>query len=191
VDQNLRLFRRRSHTPPCGPLALSPKNSGEPVYPSPVARICIALPAKLSRQFALGLYFEVEYEYVSNDICSGTTCGRGNMVASKILFINSHAARYGWYFGRRMPQGYRLAAKFWGSGLIDRTETLNTGFPYRNLYPLPAPAPPSGSVVATNYATTRGGRFCGKLRSLGSRFRSFGREGSIPRRRWSVCSRPR
>jgi hypothetical protein len=36
-----------------------------------------------------------------------------------------------------MPKGYRLAAKFWGSGLIDRTQTLDLGFPYENLYPLP------------------------------------------------------
>lgn len=56
---------------------------------------------------------------------------------SRIVYINGHAARYGWYFGRRMPRGYRLAARFWGSGLIDRTETLNTGFPYKVLYPIP------------------------------------------------------
>ncbi len=56
---------------------------------------------------------------------------------SKILYINTHAARYGWYFGRRMPRGYSLAAKFWGSGLIDRTKTLYTGFPYQSLYPMP------------------------------------------------------
>jgi hypothetical protein len=37
-----------------------------------------------------------------------------------------------------MPKGYRLASKFWGSGLIDRTKTLDTGFPYEILYPLPA-----------------------------------------------------
>jgi hypothetical protein len=59
-------------------------------------------------------------------------------VTSRIVFINSHAARYGWFFGRRMPRGYRLASKFWGSGLIDRTGTLNTGFPYENLYPIPS-----------------------------------------------------
>ncbi len=57
---------------------------------------------------------------------------------SRILFINTHAARHGWYFGRRMPKGYRLAAKFWGSGLIDRTRTLYTGFPYETVYPMPA-----------------------------------------------------
>jgi hypothetical protein len=56
---------------------------------------------------------------------------------SKILYINTHAAKYGWYFGRRMPRGYSLAAKFWGSGLIDRTKTLYTGFPYQSLYPMP------------------------------------------------------
>jgi hypothetical protein len=38
-----------------------------------------------------------------------------------------------------MPKGYRLAAKFWGSGLIDRSKTLETGFPYEILYPLPSP----------------------------------------------------
>jgi hypothetical protein len=37
-----------------------------------------------------------------------------------------------------MPKGYRLSAKFWGSGLIDRSNTLYTGFPYAVLYPLPA-----------------------------------------------------
>lgn len=57
---------------------------------------------------------------------------------SRILYINTHAAKYGWYFGRRLPEGYRLAAKFWGSGLLDRTGTLYTGFPYASLYPIPA-----------------------------------------------------
>lgn len=36
-----------------------------------------------------------------------------------------------------MHKGYRLAARFWGSGLIDRTKTLDTGFPCKVLYPLP------------------------------------------------------
>jgi hypothetical protein len=56
---------------------------------------------------------------------------------SRIVYINTHAARYGWYFGRRMPLGYRMAARFWGSGLLDRTGTLYTGFPYQSLYPMP------------------------------------------------------
>jgi hypothetical protein len=46
-----------------------------------------------------------------------------------------------------MPKGYRLAAKFWGSGLIDRSKTLETGFPYEILYPLPTPqSGPVGSL---------------------------------------------
>jgi hypothetical protein len=55
----------------------------------------------------------------------------------KLVYINRHAACYGWFFGRRMPRGYRLAAKFWGSGLLDRSNTLKTGFPSEILYPLP------------------------------------------------------
>ncbi len=78
-------------------------------------------------------------------LAAGGDRRRGVPMASKILFINSHAARYGWYFGRRMPKGYRLAAKFWGSGLIDRSKTLYTGFPYENLYPLPTS--PSGPAA--------------------------------------------
>jgi hypothetical protein len=65
----------------------------------------------------------------------------------KILYINTHAARYGWYFGHRMPKGYRLAARFWGSGLIDRTRTLHTGFPTRIIYPIPQFIP-NGTVGA-------------------------------------------
>jgi hypothetical protein len=68
---------------------------------------------------------------------------------SRIVYINTHAAKYGWYFGRRMPLGYRMAARFWGSGLIDRTGTLYTGFPYQNLYPMPpagVPASPGDDI---------------------------------------------
>lgn len=53
-----------------------------------------------------------------------------------IVYINTHAATFGWYFGRRLPDGYRWAAKFWGSGLLDRSRTLYTGFPTQSLYPL-------------------------------------------------------
>jgi hypothetical protein len=77
---------------------------------------------------------------------------------SKILYINTHAARYGWYFGRRMPRGYSLAAKFWGSGLIDRTKTLYTGFPYQSLYPLPSfssTTPPSDIGVLCDHMGMR------------------------------------
>jgi hypothetical protein len=80
---------------------------------------------------------------------------------SKILYINSHAARYGWYFGRRLPKGYRLAAKFWSSGLIDRTKTLYAGFPYESLYPLPANvtnADPSGSTALSTLCDEMGTR---------------------------------
>ena len=41
--------------------------------------------------------------------------------------------------GRAVPEGYRLATLFFGAGLIDRTKTLDQGFDYEVLDPIPAP----------------------------------------------------
>lgn len=68
---------------------------------------------------------------------AGRTISGVKSAMSRILYLNTHAARHGWYYGRRMPLGYRRAAKFWGSGLIDRSRTLYTGFPSASLYPIP------------------------------------------------------
>jgi hypothetical protein len=75
------------------------------------------------------------------------------LVMPKILYINTHAARYGWYFGHRMPKGYRLAARVWGSGLIDRTRTLPSGFPPEIIYPVPRITNRDRDEIVTNLNT--------------------------------------
>ncbi len=40
--------------------------------------------------------------------------------------------------GHAVPEGYRLCCLFFGTGLIDRTRTLDHGFPYTVLDPVPA-----------------------------------------------------
>lgn len=54
----------------------------------------------------------------------------------KVIFLNCHKARNGFITEDRLPHAYRLTAKFFDSGVIDRTGTLETGFDYTILDPL-------------------------------------------------------
>lgn len=58
------------------------------------------------------------------------------------IFINSNAAKKGVVNGNALPEGYVYTAKFFGCGVIDRTNILDTGFNYEVLDPI---APPSAS----------------------------------------------
>ena len=62
-----------------------------------------------------------------------TACGKG------ILFLNTHQATSGIISGSALPREYVLTCKFLGCGVIDRTSTLNQGFDYVVLDPIPAP----------------------------------------------------
>lgn len=56
--------------------------------------------------------------------------------------------------GHAVPPGYRLACLYFGTGLIDRTQTLDQGFPYRVLDPIPprAQAVPSIEMLVAEQA---------------------------------------
>ncbi|MEO0798344.1 MAG: hypothetical protein AAFY53_03955 [Pseudomonadota bacterium] len=56
--------------------------------------------------------------------------------------------------GHKPPDGYRLASLIFGAGLIDRTETLDHGFPYQILSPIPPLIEPPlpFSTIAANRA---------------------------------------
>ncbi len=54
-----------------------------------------------------------------------------------VLFLNSHRGKSGLLNGQRLPDGYVLACKFFDCGIIDRTKTLDQGFAYSVLDPIP------------------------------------------------------
>ncbi len=54
-----------------------------------------------------------------------------------VIFLNSHRAKSGVLNGRRLPDGYILACKFFDCGIIDRTASLDQGFDYKVLDPIP------------------------------------------------------
>lgn len=54
-----------------------------------------------------------------------------------VIFLNSNQAKSGDLAGTPLPEPYVLACKLLGSGLIDRTGTLDQGFAYRVLDPIP------------------------------------------------------
>lgn len=54
-----------------------------------------------------------------------------------VIFLNSHRAKSGVLNGQRLPEGYILACKFFDCGIIDRTATLDQGFDYSVLDPIP------------------------------------------------------
>ena len=56
-------------------------------------------------------------------------------------YINTIAAACSTHGGRPIPNGYRFLVKFFRCALIDRTQTLQPGFTYRVLDPIPAPRP--------------------------------------------------
>ena len=58
-----------------------------------------------------------------------------------LIFVQPHMAVNATILGHVLPEGYRLASLFFGTGLIDRTRTLDHGFPYKVLDPIPKPEP--------------------------------------------------
>ena len=56
-----------------------------------------------------------------------------------VEFINAIAAACSSHQGFPIDDGYRYLVRFFGSALLDRTETLQPGFPYRILDPIPQP----------------------------------------------------
>ena len=62
-------------------------------------------------------------------------------VGEPLVYLDGRMAVAPVIMGRKVPEGYRLASLFFGTGLIDRTETLDQGFDYQVLDPIPAPEP--------------------------------------------------
>jgi hypothetical protein len=61
----------------------------------------------------------------------------------RVIFLNSHRGKSGVLNGKRLPEDYILACKFFDCGIIDRSETLDQGFSYSVLDPIPGePGPP-------------------------------------------------
>lgn len=58
-----------------------------------------------------------------------------------VEYLNATAAACSGYQGWPIADGYRYLVKFFGCALIDRTETLQPGFPYRVIDPIPAQRP--------------------------------------------------
>ena len=54
-----------------------------------------------------------------------------------IVHVDTHMALRPTVLKHRVPDGYRLACLYFGTGLIDRTETLDQGFPYKVLDRIP------------------------------------------------------
>lgn len=61
-------------------------------------------------------------------------------MAGRVLFLNRNAAKSKQILGQELSPLYRQAAKILGSGLIDRTRTLQTAFPYDIIDPIPGDA---------------------------------------------------
>ena len=57
----------------------------------------------------------------------------------KIVYVNPHVCTEGKLGDLRLPEAYSLTGKFFFCGIIDRTGTLDTGFPYQVLDPIPDP----------------------------------------------------
>jgi hypothetical protein len=58
---------------------------------------------------------------------------------SEVLFLNARRAR-SHHLGRyEIPEAYRLASQFFHCGVMDRTGTLDQGFPYQTLDTIPTP----------------------------------------------------
>lgn len=54
-----------------------------------------------------------------------------------VLFLNSHRGKSGVMNGEKLPEAYVLACKFFDCGVIDRSGTLDLGFAYKVLDPIP------------------------------------------------------
>ena len=64
-----------------------------------------------------------------------------------IVFLNARMAVRPTVLRHAVPDGYRLASLYFGVGLIDRTGTLDHGFPYEILDPIPEPLPVDDSLA--------------------------------------------
>ncbi len=58
-----------------------------------------------------------------------------------VAFLNGRMAVRPTVLGHAVPTGYRLACLYYGSGLIDRTRTLDQGFPYDVIDEIPLLGP--------------------------------------------------
>ncbi|MEO0733170.1 MAG: hypothetical protein AAFZ52_10065 [Bacteroidota bacterium] len=58
-----------------------------------------------------------------------------------VLFLNSHRGKSGVLNGQKLPEAYVLACKFFDCGIIDRSGTLDLGFDYKVLDPIPPGEP--------------------------------------------------
>ncbi len=61
------------------------------------------------------------------------------MTGESIIFLNSHRAKSGVLNGIKLAPEYVLAAKFFDCGILDRSESLDVGFDYKVLDPIPDP----------------------------------------------------
>jgi len=62
----------------------------------------------------------------------------GTVLPEPVEYLNAHAASSAHYNDYAIDPAYRQLVKFFGCALIDRSETLQPGFPYRVLSPLPS-----------------------------------------------------
>ena len=69
------------------------------------------------------------------------------MSKQRIIFLNSHQGKSGFVSGRQLPPEYVLTCRFFASGVIDRTSTLDQGFDYVVCDPIPSPAKDSPSFA--------------------------------------------
>ncbi len=54
-----------------------------------------------------------------------------------VIFLNSHRGKSGLLNGKKLPEPYILACKFFDCGIIDRTQSLDTGFEQKVLDEIP------------------------------------------------------
>lgn len=62
------------------------------------------------------------------------------MISARVLYLNRVQAAIGRIDRQRLPRDYVLACRFFHCGIIDRTHTLDTGFAYQVLDPIPPAA---------------------------------------------------
>ncbi|MEL6276726.1 MAG: hypothetical protein AAFU03_16630, partial [Bacteroidota bacterium] len=55
-----------------------------------------------------------------------------------VIFLNSHRAKSGIIDGKKLPDDYVLASRFFDCGIIDRTHSLEVGFDQQVLDKIPA-----------------------------------------------------
>jgi hypothetical protein len=61
-------------------------------------------------------------------------------VTGRAIYLKFNRADTGWIGPTRLPRDYVLACRFFHCGIMDRTRTLDQGFDYRTLDPIPPPA---------------------------------------------------